>query len=231
MIGRPHIDLTGQKHGLMTVLDYAGGARWKCKCECGKVWTVGGESIRRGTTKSCGCVIGRSPKNEQQVVERRDALLITPSEAIARGMKLYFTGVPCKHGHVSPRRVSDRYCCECDRRKITPEVRGQQSREVVGREIHEFNFQWPDDGGARVELVVDPNWLIDGKPRVVRKVAWRPCMCCKTRFFSQDITRIRMCDACKTGITDVSDRQALPRGDRHWRKRRSVHPAQDAGSA
>jgi len=61
---------------------------------------------------------------------------------------------------------------------------------------------WNDDGGARVEIVVDPNWLIDGKPRVVRRVGWRQCMTRKHRFFSHDIARVRMCDSCKSLKTD-----------------------------
>lgn len=38
----------------------------------------------------------------------------TKAEAIARGEKTYFTGAPCAHGHVAPRRVSGK-CVECCR--------------------------------------------------------------------------------------------------------------------
>jgi hypothetical protein len=37
----------------------------------------------------------------------------THTEAIRRGEKYYFTGKPCKHGHISPRFVSGRKCKEC----------------------------------------------------------------------------------------------------------------------
>lgn len=37
------------------------------------------------------------------------------SEALAVGSKRYFTGRPCKHGHVDERRASDGSCCECQR--------------------------------------------------------------------------------------------------------------------
>jgi len=40
-------------------------------------------------------------------------LLRSRSEAIEAGLKKYFTGKPCKHGHMSPRMVSNRRCCEC----------------------------------------------------------------------------------------------------------------------
>jgi hypothetical protein len=35
------------------------------------------------------------------------------TEAKIAGLKQYFTGNPCKHGHISPRDVSDRSCYQC----------------------------------------------------------------------------------------------------------------------
>lgn len=134
-----------------------------------------------------------------------DALVISAEQAAVRGLRLYFTGIPCKHGHVGPRRVSDRYCCECKRRNVPIEPRGPQPRELLGQNIREYErVQWPDDGGSRVETVVDPNWLIDGKPRVVRRIGWRTCMCCKRRMFSADISKIRICDLCKDITSELT---------------------------
>lgn len=39
---------------------------------------------------------------------------MTRKEALAAGMKVYFTGKPCPKGHVAMRRVSGA-CCECSR--------------------------------------------------------------------------------------------------------------------
>jgi hypothetical protein len=39
--------------------------------------------------------------------------LITREEAIARGLKRYYTGIPCKHGHVTERFVSGWLCYGC----------------------------------------------------------------------------------------------------------------------
>ena len=41
--------------------------------------------------------------------------IISRAEAKAKGLKRYFTGVPCKHGHVDERLVSVGSCCECNR--------------------------------------------------------------------------------------------------------------------
>lgn len=49
--------------------------------------------------------------------------LISRQEAKAQGLKRYFTGEPCKYGHVSEQRVSNRCCCACERaRQQTPDA-------------------------------------------------------------------------------------------------------------
>ena len=61
MAGRPIIDLTGKKFGLLTVLrryGHSGKLRevtWLCKCDCGNETVVIGHDLRKGTTVSCGC--------------------------------------------------------------------------------------------------------------------------------------------------------------------------------
>jgi hypothetical protein len=39
----------------------------------------------------------------------------TSAEARAQGAKHYFTGKPCKHGHIGIRFTSSWMCCECNR--------------------------------------------------------------------------------------------------------------------
>lgn len=54
------INLTGQKFNLLTVIcEYDStsvGVRWLCICDCGKQSVVNSLKLRRGFTKSCGCV-------------------------------------------------------------------------------------------------------------------------------------------------------------------------------
>lgn len=58
LIGRV-IDLTGQRFGKWTVLSFAytknRAAYWNCKCDCGTEKIVSANSLRRGSSKSCGC--------------------------------------------------------------------------------------------------------------------------------------------------------------------------------
>ncbi len=55
-------DLTGKRFGRLTVLgpvpEEACGTKraWECQCDCGKIITCSGDYLRRGTTRSCGCL-------------------------------------------------------------------------------------------------------------------------------------------------------------------------------
>lgn len=62
----PHVDYTGRKFGLLTVLRREGHNRhgqitWYCTCSCGGSKTVLGNSLRTGGTKSCGCIHALPP--------------------------------------------------------------------------------------------------------------------------------------------------------------------------
>lgn len=54
------IDLTGQRFGRLTVIKKAnsisGQTYWLCKCDCGNETTVISYCLRKGDTKSCGCL-------------------------------------------------------------------------------------------------------------------------------------------------------------------------------
>lgn len=53
-------DLTGKKFNRWTVLNYSHSnehrmAYWNCRCECGTERSVTSQSLKNGTSKSCGC--------------------------------------------------------------------------------------------------------------------------------------------------------------------------------
>jgi hypothetical protein len=55
------MDLTGQRFGRLVVDAYASknrnrNAAWFCKCDCGNEKVVLAINLRKGTTKSCGCL-------------------------------------------------------------------------------------------------------------------------------------------------------------------------------
>ena len=66
--------------------------------------------------------------------------IITRQEAIAQGLRHYFTGEPCGHGHMSPRYVTGG-CVECIKKrareaaKRNPERRAEINRDYYWRTI------------------------------------------------------------------------------------------------
>lgn len=60
------IDLTGGRFGRLRVIGEAGRKRkevlWECVCDCGNTVFVPGYSLRKGHTKSCGCLVSEKAK-------------------------------------------------------------------------------------------------------------------------------------------------------------------------
>lgn len=59
-MGQIH-DLTGQRFGRLTVIEFAGiskgrNAKWLCHCDCGSEVVVLSRSLKSGRTNSCGCL-------------------------------------------------------------------------------------------------------------------------------------------------------------------------------
>lgn len=104
-------DWSSTKVGLLKPLYISGsknGAVWMCLCDCGNKVERTARSLQSAVKKgyqntSCGCM--KSNQKPELV------------EAIKNNRDRYFTGEPCKHGHVSERRVKGRQCVECARLK------------------------------------------------------------------------------------------------------------------
>lgn len=83
------VDETGNRYGRLEVIGLAGfskekNALWRCRCDCGNETVVHGVSLRKGMTKSCGCLrqevlrqnaqIGRAkPRRRKPFTERWNA--------------------------------------------------------------------------------------------------------------------------------------------------------------
>ena len=54
----PKFDLTGKRFGRLVAIAYAGGSgcRWDCVCDCGSRKLIRGGDLRKGATRSCGCI-------------------------------------------------------------------------------------------------------------------------------------------------------------------------------
>ncbi len=59
-------DYIDKTFGKLTVLEYWGQKKYKCKCECGNYVYVIGRNLKTGNTKSCGCIY--KDKAQSQIV-------------------------------------------------------------------------------------------------------------------------------------------------------------------
>jgi hypothetical protein len=60
MKGRKPVDITGRRFGRLVAVQRAGSrgvkSAWWCACECGRSAVVLYQSLRDGSTQSCGCL-------------------------------------------------------------------------------------------------------------------------------------------------------------------------------
>ena len=84
----------------------------------------------------------------------------TRAEAKATGAKYYFTGEPCKHGHIAPRKTKGA-CVECLK------VEWQQAAEKRGEYFRQYNQR--EDVKDRKN-----DWYQENRDRVIEAAATRP---------------------------------------------------------
>ena len=53
---RRQLDLTGQRYGRLTALRPLPDGKWLCSCECGGEKSILSYDLRKGHSKSCGCL-------------------------------------------------------------------------------------------------------------------------------------------------------------------------------
>lgn len=72
-MGAALIDMVGQRFGRTVVVERSESlpnrkqARWLCRCDCGSTHLVLGNNLRRGNTRSCGC-LNRDSLSKQRTV-------------------------------------------------------------------------------------------------------------------------------------------------------------------
>ena len=106
----------GAIFGKLIVIEPAGRIKnremyYRARCECGTEKVIRGITLRAGESQSCGCAHH----------ERRDAK--------AAGKSRYFTGRPCKQGHIAERQTINGSCVECFRiREMLQESKIRKNR-------------------------------------------------------------------------------------------------------
>jgi len=70
-LGR-YADLSGNRFGRLVAVEYVGHnarrvALWRCKCDCGKEKVIPAISLKRGESRSCGCLYKETRKGNYQI--------------------------------------------------------------------------------------------------------------------------------------------------------------------
>jgi hypothetical protein len=98
--------------------------------------------------------------------------IISRDEARALGLKRFFTGKPCKHGHVAERRVSTYACVECDRTRA-PERRAANLREQERERARKYRAADPEKAREYQRMWRAANKDKIGERRAARRKAAR----------------------------------------------------------
>ena len=75
------INEVGNRHGKLVVIkeagrDKVGRVLWECKCDCGNIAIIRGDSLRYGATQSCGC-LKRLYKRRNEIGNRYGRVVVT----------------------------------------------------------------------------------------------------------------------------------------------------------
>lgn len=84
------IDLSGMHFGRLTVLrkvegNRKGRPRWLCYCDCGNSITVDPSNLKKGATKSCGCL--RAERNSERITKYNEIHKGEKAPNFRHGMK------------------------------------------------------------------------------------------------------------------------------------------------
>lgn len=144
--------------------------------------------------------------------------IVTRAQAIATGASRYFTGKPCKHGHVAERSTLHRYCSQCMAEyQSTTQYQDYRAAYKARPEYNAEQAAWQRAARARPEVVAANNeskrkWR-NSKPeaekamRQTRRALERSA---NGRHTGEDIKRIYSdqcgkCACCRKKVGDVYD--------------------------
>lgn len=68
-VGRKPQNLIGKRFGKLIVLEYCGGRKWKCQCDCGRISYHRTDTLLEGHVISCGCVSSKGEMLIGQILQ------------------------------------------------------------------------------------------------------------------------------------------------------------------
>lgn len=103
-------DLTGNKYGMLTVIEEAerdkNGRRWLCECECGNKKIILGKNLKKGNTKSCGCLKAKNPNARKDLTGQKFGKLLVLGEPYSGPRGTYWKCL-CDCGNIIDKPSTD----------------------------------------------------------------------------------------------------------------------------
>ena len=179
------INLLGNRYGKLVVIAEAEGrytsggqykSYWKCLCDCGKEVEISGEKLRKGHTKSCGCLVKSGWTKEDLTGQKFGRLtvirFIPPNERTTKG---YSWWCRCDCGNeikAYPFKLKNgmQQSCGCLKEEMKPRI-GEISKKynhsnkrlygvyfaMLDRCYNQKNKRWIDYGGRGIKVCDE--WL------------------------------------------------------------------------
>jgi len=124
-------------------------AYWICQCDCGKVQSVNGSSLRKGTTNSCGCL--------KYELMRQRAMVWGKLNVIYEGVEMSFFDFATQYGTVSMSGIRRRITkCNMDliSAATAPDMRKKGQHRIVRksptrRKRTNYNERTPEQDQAK----------------------------------------------------------------------------------
>jgi hypothetical protein len=143
-------NLKNQIFGRLIVLKYMSYGQWKCRCDCGRETIVSGVHLRKGTTKSCGCLAKEKLNmTEDKIQHRKEQALATNKACLAGGK---FGSLKVLGQMKNKKGLYYAWACRCDCGSIvvyrsTELLTGIKTHCGCQTYINEFDKAYKDKGG------------------------------------------------------------------------------------
>ena len=99
--------------------------------------------------------------------------IISREEAIAQGLKKYFTNKPFRNGHVCERRVANNSCIMCS---LARTKKYRQTEKGRAKSKEDAKLRWADKEQRAKQLEARKNWAKENPERIKelkRKDWWK----------------------------------------------------------
>ena len=89
-------------------------------------------------------------------------IVINCKQAKEQSLVRYFTGKPCKHGHIDERLVSNGTCCECNRQKVSKWQKENPKKALE-------NYRVWQSKNPNLDIVRSRKWYANNKNRAANR--------------------------------------------------------------